>query len=77
MYYFSYFSTIFTQHTQGIKHAIIRKDLKIDITVGQNNDGAVADENKSNDRIIEVKKDTYVFRCGKVGPCDSLKEVLR
>lgn len=64
-------------NTQGIKHAIIRKDLKIDIIVSDINDGAVADENKSNDKIFEVKKDTYVFRCGKVGPCDSLKEVLR
>lgn len=70
---FCYFHT----SRQGIKHAIIRKDLKIDITVGLNNDGAVAVENNLNDNIIEVKKETYVFRCGKVGPCDSLKEVLR
>ena len=62
---------------QGIKHAIIRKDLKIDGNVDDSNYEDMVEERKSGDKTMAIKKPSYVFRCGKVGPCDSLKEVLR
>ena len=66
----------FNINTQGIKHAIVRKDIKIDVRVDENNVVSIIEDNNGGDNT-EMKKLSYVFRCGKVGPCDSLKEVLR
>ena len=96
---------------QGIKHAVVRKDLKINISEKMekntpenenendyNSDKEVTNKNKNknenendngdengdndisytnNNNSTYTISDLYVFRCGKVGPCGSLGEVLR
>ena len=55
----------------------MRKDIKIDVSIDENNVVSIIEDNNDGENGTEMKKLSYVFRCGKVGPCDSLKEVLR
>ena len=90
-----------------MKHAVIRKDLKIEVNEGtlKSDDSLmqkVTDEDKNRENYDNIENsnkckrddscdnsyfagknntytisDQYVFRCGKVGPCGTIGEVLR
>ena len=90
-----------------MKHAVIRKDLKIEVNEGAlKSDGSLmqkaTDEDKNRENYDNIENsnkcksddsrensyisgknntytisDQYVFRCGKVGPCGTIGEVLR
>jgi hypothetical protein len=62
---------IYSYKHVGIKHAVIRKDVKTEILVSTD---SVRTNSVSTD---SPKSPEYVYRCGKVGPCDSLSEVLK
>ena len=78
---------------QGIKHAVIRKDLKINKNSNTVSSQKSVKIEELGEKENEIKNeigsgnifcesedytvsDNYIFRCGKVGPCDSLSEVL-
>jgi hypothetical protein len=100
-----YFLSFVGTEREGIKHAVVRKDLKGSDDDDEDNEGgaagagagtgtgdgagSVSGEPSPTARVIGgssggsscsgsgQQQAVYVYRCGKVGPCDSLAEVLR
>ena len=86
MYSFIYsFVYLFFSVSQGIKHAVVRKDLKIkkNSEITENIETVKTEtENSETENYSSINSEytvsnVHVFRCGKVGPCNSLGEVLR